>query len=338
MNRRSSGGLVALVAALALVTTSACGYHVPQPKEKIGMHTFTADVLYGATAAAILPGAVPLPMPAAPQPAGGGTFTTPNTSVPPPPSAAAPVCSAPTSNVVTEPAIARVLAPPVAATYPFRATVSATAGAGSHKLTDIAETRKISNVVTNGNTITYSVTADYPFIGLTETTDYQIVTSSDVPADEEGSVPAGTLSGIYVTGQSVGQLGSTAKPSTVTWSPPLQILKLPAAQNETWAVSSNDQKTGESESFTAKIDAITQVNACGTLVQGFEVVMSGALVTPGQSAPITFDQTVLIAPQFGGLVLADNATITAHTSPTTTQVQQISNTINVSPKLPRSSS
>ena len=334
MKRQRMGAIV----ALGLLTASACGYHMPQPKQKISMHTFTADVLYGATAAAILPGAVPLPVPAAPQPVSGGTFTPPSAPPAPTPPAVATVCSPPTSNTVKEPAIGRVLAPPVAATYPFRSTQSVTNGGATHKLTDIAETRQIANVVTSGNTINYSVISTYPFLGLTETTDYQIVTSSDVPADEEGTVPAGTLSGIYVTGQSVGQIGGKKPLNTVTWSPALQILKLPAAQNETWAVSSTDQKTGESESFTAKIDAISQVNACGTLVQGFEVVMSGALVTPGQSAPVTFDQTELISPQFGGIVVADNATVTVHTSATTSAVQQISDTINVSPKPPRSTS
>ena len=333
MKRHRMGAIV----ALGLLTTSACGYHIPQPAQKISMHTFTADVLYGAAAAAVLPGALPLPLAPPPQPVSGGTFTPPNAptvSASPPPVATA--CSPPTSSVVQEPAIARVLAAPVPATYPFRADVKVTSGsAGAHSLTNVAETRQVSNVETNGNTITYTVTSTYPFLALTETTVYQIVTSSDVPADSEGSVPLGTLSGIYVTGQSVAIIGSKKPASTVTWSPALQILKLPAAQNETWAVSSRDQKTGESESFTAKIDAISQVNACGTLVQGFHVVMSGALVTPGASAPLTFTQTDLIAPQFGGLVLADDATVTTQPSGST---QQVSDTINVSPKLPRSSS
>lgn len=333
MNRRRIGPVV----ALGLVLASGCGYHVPHPAERIGMHTFTADVLYGAAAAAVLPGAVPLPLPAPPVPVNGGGFSTPTRPVAPPPTtAAAFVCSPAHSATVTEPTISRVLAPPVAATYPFRADIKATsASAGAHALTNVAETRQISNVVTSGNTINYTVTTTYPFLATIETTDYQIVTSSDVPADNEGSVPLGTLSGIYVTGQSVATIGSKKPANTVTWSPPLQILKLPAATSETWAVHSTDQKTGESESFTAKIDAISQVNACGTLVQGFHVVLSGALVTPGSGAPLTFTQTDLIAPQFGGLVLADDATVTAQPTGST---QQISDTINVSPELPRSSS
>ena len=62
--------------------------------------------------------------------------------------------------------------------------------------------------------------------------------------------------------------------------------------------------------------------------------LTGSLVSPGQVFPLSVDETQLIAPQFGGLVLADNATITSRTSPTATQTQQVADTINVTPKLP----
>ena len=331
MNRRRSR--VGLVAVLAIVSTSACAYHPPHPGISISMSKVTADVLYGGAAAAVLPGALTLLPPPPAQP-GPPTQYVPS---PEPVRSAAPaskidVCPKASSSVVEHPAVNRVVAAPVPATYPFRADQQiSSAGKSSLSLHDIAETREVSKAVTNGGTISFTVTARFPFTGMVETTDYQIVTSSAAPSEAEGSVPAGALSGVYVTGQTV---TSGTHKSSVSWSPPIQVLKLPAGPSETWAVSSTDQATGAAESYTAKIDAVSQVDACGALVQGYQVTMSGQLVTPGQAFPLSFTETELIAPQFGGLVLADDATVTGHTSPTATATQHVTDTINVTPKLP----
>lgn len=52
---------VGLVVVTALVSSSACTYHPPHPGISISMSKVTADVLYGGAAAAVLPGALPLP-------------------------------------------------------------------------------------------------------------------------------------------------------------------------------------------------------------------------------------------------------------------------------------
>jgi hypothetical protein len=114
----------------------------------------------------------------------------------------------------------------------------------------------------------------------------------------------------------------------------LQVLKLPANVGTTWAVTSTDQKTGEVETFTAKVLAIGTADACGSLVQGYQVELSGRLSTSAQQFPLTFTEDELIAPQFGGLVLADKATVVSQQSPTTSQTQTVSDTIDVTPTLP----
>jgi hypothetical protein len=332
MNRRRSH--VGLVTVLAIVSTSACAYHPPHPGISISMSKVTADVLYGGAAAAVLPGALTLPPPPPAQP------VPPTQYVPSPepvrsaaPASKVDVCPNASSSVVEHPAVNRVVGPPVPATYPFRADQQISSAKNSLSLKGIAETRQVSKAVTNANTIGFAVTARFPFTGMIETTDYQIVTSSAAPSEEEGTVPVGTLSGVYVTGQTVTGVGGKGK-SSVTWNPPTQVLKLPAGVGETWAVSSTDQATGAAESYTAKIVAVSQVNACGVLVQGYQVTMSGQLVTPGQAFPLSFTETEVIAPQFGGLVLADDATVTGHTSPTATATQHVTDTINVAPQLP----
>jgi hypothetical protein len=335
MNRR---GVLPLVAALSIATTSACAYHVPQPKVHFGLNTFTADVLYGATPSAILPGALPLRMPSTAQSPSaeavptGAPVSTDHVKVPP-----APGCPAASSRAVAEPTVTRVNAPPAEATYPFRSTLQFTAGTTSTGKFNLPETREVSDVVTAGDTYDFTVTSKYPTIGLSEAISYQVVTSSAVPADQENDVPVGALSGVNVTSQTVTSTsnGKTST-STVTWSPPIQILKLPATVGTNWAVSSIDQKSGATESYKGTVQSITEANACGTLVQGYQVELVGALVTPGQAVPVTFDETVLLAPQFGALVLADTATVTSASSPPATQTQEITDTIDVTPKRPAS--
>jgi hypothetical protein len=339
---RSPAARLALRVALTAVSAAAWGYHVPQPRIRIAMNALPADVLYGSTASAVLPGGVALAMPSLrPQlPTGGG----PSESLPSTGPAAAPstgtpteTCPAARSSVVTHPAVNRIIAAPEAATYPFRGTQQVTVDKPG-PLINLQETRQVSDVATSGNTITFDVTTRYPGTDIVQVTGYQVTTSSDVPSGQEGSVPVGALSGVYVTDQSITTTkNGAASTSTVTWSPPLQVLKLPASAGQTWAVSSTDQKTGESETFTGKVSAVRQVNACGALVQGYEAELTGELVTPGQSAPVGFDDTLLIAPQFGGLVLADKAVVTVQTSAMATQTQTVTDTIDVTPKLPRGS-
>jgi hypothetical protein len=340
---RSPGSRLAVVAALVALPTTGC-YHPPQPKVRIAMNALPADVLYGSTASAVLPGGVAIAMPSLRPPsestAGGTQSEDFAPSGPPaPPSTGTPpeVCPLATSAVVRHPAVNRVIAAPEQATYPFRGTQQLTVDKPG-PVVSLDETRQVSAVVPRGNTITFDVTTRYTGTEVVEVTGYQVTTSSDVPSGQEGSVPVGALSGVYITDQSITTTkNGAATTSTVTWSPPLQILKLPASVSQTWAVSSTDQKTGESETFTGKVNALRVVNACGSLVQGYEAQLTGELVTPGQAAPVSFDDTLLIAPQFGALVLADKAVVTVQTSATTTQTQTMTDTINVTPKLPRGS-
>ena len=326
---------VVLVAAVSLVATSACAYHIPHAAVHIGLNAFATDVSYGAGASAALPGVLPLKLPP-PQPltpsAQGPSAYTPQ-PVPPPPSVLG--CPAARSTTVDKPTVSRVSAAPAEAAYPFRSTQQVSSGTATGPVVKLAESRTVSNVVTAGNNIYFTVTAAYPAVGVVEATNYQVVTSSDVPADQEGDIPTGTLSGVNILSQSV---STTTKgkvtTSSVTWSPPLQVLKLPAATGTNWAVSSSDQKTGESETYAAKVVGVAQVNACGALVQGYNVELTGKLITPGQSYPVSFDETELIAPQFGGLVLSDKASVTTQSSATASQTQVVTDTINVTPKPP----
>ena len=330
---------VRTVAVAGTLALSACAYHLPHAAVRIGMNAFPSDVAYGAPVTAALPGVVPIRMSAQPpspyQPGGGvqsGESGPVSSVLSPPPIA---TCPGPRSSSVSEPTISRVLGAPLPASYPYRATEQTNTGSTPGGVVKLAETRQVSRVVTSGNTMTFTVTTVYTGTGIVQNTDYRVVTSSAVPPDQESSVPVGTLSGVYVTDQSVTTTAAdgSSSTSTLTWSPPLQVLKLPATPGSIWAVSSTDQKTGASESFTAKVTDVKQANACGSLVQGYEVDMSGQLITPGSSYPMTFDETEILAPQYGGLVLADNASLTMRSSPTDTKTQVVTDTINVTPKL-----
>jgi hypothetical protein len=229
--RPRSAGL-AIAAAFAAACLSACGYHIPHPGLKIGVNSFPVDVLYGATAGTDLPGVLPLKLTAPPAAAGPsptaapamqtapGPANSPATPTRPSPAAAAPGCPAATSIAVADPAISRVDAAPVAARYPFRSTQSLGA-TGTHPSTvAFPEVRRVSGISRSGADIFFTVTSSFPGTGVAETTHYEVVTSSAVPADQEDSVPAGTLSGVYITGQSVTSSGDgPATTSTVAWTP-----------------------------------------------------------------------------------------------------------------------
>lgn len=345
--------------SLAAVTTAlatACGYHIPRAGLSVGVNAFPANVLYGSPAADVLPVALPIAPPLASE---SSSSTTTSASVTPvsvvgksagprspapalptpalPAAAPSDVCPAPRGSSVAIPADSEVVAAPRAASYPFRSTLRESSSASPNGApVQLPEVRTINDVATSGNTITFDVVAAYPTIGLAESTAYQITTSSSVPSDQEDQVPLGTLSGVYITSQSVTTTPTRGAPSTTTvnWTPALQVLKLPASPGTSWAVTSADEHTGASESFTANVQALAEVNACGSLLQGYKVALTGTLVIPSQSYPLSFNETEIIAPQFGGLALGDEATTTSRTSPTTAATEQVTDAIDVTPELP----
>jgi len=82
------------------------------------------------------------------------------------------------------------------------------------------------------------------------------------------------------------------------------------------------------------IKGTQQVNACGTQLQGWEVSLTGTITGPDKN--LTLTATFVVAPQMGGVIIADSVTQqgTDEGKPVFTQVSSVLNTPTPKP-LPR---
>ncbi|MHB8339956.1 MAG: hypothetical protein ACYDB7_02135 [Mycobacteriales bacterium] len=345
---------VALGPILALAS-AGCLFHPPKPSVHFGVDGFPANVLYGSDTVAATAAGLPVPLnpPAAAAfansqaagstgPAGPGPVVTPSVGQPSTfalPSLPAP-CPAPRSKQLPYPVIPKVVAAPVAASYPFRSTIAYKATSSAVPALNLSfkfpltETRTVSDVSSSGSTIDFTVTQDYPQANLTEATTYQVTTTTAVPDGYADYVPTSALQGLAITRQSTTTSSGT---STLSWTPALQLLKFPATTGTQWYVAGTDLSSGTTENYDASIASEDQVNACGTRLQGYTVrLTSGTITSPAQQQTTSFTSAYTIAPQFGGLVIGDTTTATTTTA-TYTATETFTDLINVSPKLPAGS-
>lgn len=78
----------------------------------------------------------------------------------------------------------------------------------------------------------------------------------------------------------------------------------------TWKSSGSDSSSGSVMNYQGSIDGIKQINVCGQLVKGYEISYSYSLANPAVGEIIRTNSndanTLLVAPQFGGLILGQH--------------------------------
>ena len=117
------------------------------------------------------------------------------------------------------------------------------------------------------------------------------------------------VAGIYLVSQSNGS-------STFTPNVPIPLLQTPVG-NHSFTGMGTDGSTVMT--FTSTVTKRTNVNACGTKVEGIEVVLDDGVLAgrtaDGAVQQVAFTETLVFGLQFGGLPVHDAGTITTATAP-----------------------
>lgn len=275
---------------LLLLAVSCSG---PRTPLDVGIKEINTDVVIGP----IPPRVVAAPPAAPPRPVGFPPFVQPPVNPEPPPSS--PPVSCPRANAlapVRHAVTTEASVPPAVASYRFLNQGTWTVGerTGAFPATS---TRNVSNIVNaaEGGGFTFEVAIPDPASGLTTTTTYHVYPSQPQPIDP--------TPGIYIDAV-VSERGGTVE-QTFTPVPPLLLMQFPAAIDVTWSSRGVDPQTQTVMQFDARIARQGVVDACGTKLAAWVVdVTNGSITSP--TTQVTFSATLHIAPQYGGLVLADN--------------------------------
>lgn len=277
--------------ALALVlTAAACGG--PKAGVEVGVKEINTDVLIGPQRPRVVP-APPAASP--PRPSGFPGFVQPPVTVLPPPPTPPPSCPQASPIAPIEQALTAVATvPPPEASYAYRNTGTWSVG-DRHGAYPAVSTRSIMNVrnPAQGGGFAFDVSIPDPS-GTTTTTTYRVYPSQTGPVDP--------TPGIYIE-QVVSRAGETVT-DTFTPVPAVLLMQFPAEAGKTWSSRGVDPTTQTVMQFNARIVARSIVDACGTRLAAWTVdVTEGIIRSP--TADLTFAATLSIAPQYGGLVVAD---------------------------------
>lgn len=326
--------IVAAVAGL-LVMTACSGPTLPF---EVGVKDYATDVLLGAPPADLQPTPIArLPLDAYVPPASGrgdgdsGAATTRATA----PTTlrttttGAPV-ACPEADPLGSPTVEASRTPPAgppAASYPWRATGTATFGDRTFPV-PAAGTWRITDVVTDPD-------SGFVTFDLVETSDGVVETSSYRVVPEDGFEPdalRGEVSqspGLYLLKQVIVERGETAE---YEWSPPVLMLPLPVTEDSEWDVNSV-AGDGTVLTFSGRIgepgddarepsvdpdnpdivdfgvaptkNARVRVDACGRWIQGWNVrIEEGTLLSPAADTDVTFSESWAFGNQYGAIPLA----------------------------------
>ncbi|MCA1832067.1 MAG: hypothetical protein ABR548_02820 [Actinomycetota bacterium] len=280
---------LALAIVLLLATVACSG---PRSPLDVGVREIDTDVLIGPGRPTVV--AFP-PLAPAPGPIGFPGFVQPPIITgPKPPSPPACPAADPLAPIAHE-ATTSATKPPVAGTYPYLVK-------GFNKIGDatnlVSETtsRTVANVVkaASGGGFTFDIVIPQPG-GARTTTTYHVYPNQPEATD--------TTPGIYI--ERVETKVPGADPLTFNPTPPLLLMQFPASANLTWTSRSVDPFSGTVEQFTGTIGNRQIIDACGTKIQTWRVdITDGSIQNPFES--FTFEGTIYITPQFGGLSVRDN--------------------------------
>jgi hypothetical protein len=171
-------------------------------------------------------------------------------------------------------------------------------------------------LTTNGG-FTYDVVVTQ--FGSTTTTTYEVVRRAG----------QSDVDGIYITNTVMTSPDGSVQ-QFQPLAPGLRILPLPAAVGATWSSAAVDPLRGTATTLDGAVKEIGRVDACGKLVQGWfsQVKVTTKLVgTPENQRDLVIDVGYIIATQLGGLVVADNSSLTG-TDRGATVTQQTNSVIN----------
>jgi hypothetical protein len=121
-------------------------------------------------------------------------------------------------------------------------------------------------------------------------------------------VSTSQAAGLYLAGMDVKQSGlATAR--VARFAPPLLLMQFPGTDLPTWSTTATDTASHDTITLSAAVTRHVAVDACGTVVDAWEVHATGSLVGPNQK--LTFkDMTYDVATQFGGLIVAEHTEVT----------------------------
>jgi hypothetical protein len=279
---------VTCVAILAMLLT-ACG---GKPID-VGMKEIDTNVLIGPAQPNGAAGGPSEPVPVIGFP---GIVQPPPIPGPPPPPAHQAACPATNPLApITHPATASASAPPVARAYTYDQSGTYQVGTKSGVLPKTM-TRRVQNVQhdSSGSGSTFDVAVPGPR-GVVTTTTYHLY--PDAPN-------AATQPGLYIDRIVTAQPGQA--PMTFAPVPPLELLQFPASAGTTWSENAVDPFAHTTMSYDAEISRLGTVDACGTRLQAWGVDHThGMLSDTVSNTSIKFDERLFLAPQYGGLSIAD---------------------------------
>lgn len=280
--------VVAVGVAVALL--GACGG--PKQPFELGLREVPSDLLLGGPKK-------PLPLPAQLPPSapldivlpGGSAAPPPVDRIPPPipdppPPPPEPCPAADPLSAAERAVVLDITAPPVEATYRYRASGAITQGSQTANV-EPTSVQTVDNIRSIGpGEFTYDVTAVHS--GTTKTT-YHVVprTSTAIPP------------GLYIAAVDSGE-GNVFRPV-----PEMRMLPFPAVAGTRFNVASSDGRT------TIKYEGVVvetlRLDACGAFVDAIGVRFengNAAMAIPGPAAPQAevFTSTYYVATQYGGVI------------------------------------
>ena len=309
MNRRWLGKVALVMGCLAL---TACGPTLPI---KAGLKQAGADIFFGRPTATP-PAPPPPPLAAnivpnfpAPLEAPPRAFGAP----PLPPVVNPPACpdAAPTAFPTQEAGPGSVK-PPADATYAFRYNGRQTFNPGTpqESMVDIPTmgTRHVTAVSAPGSDGSYTYDVVESFAGITTTNGYRVYPfgPGGQAVTPSGAAPA---AGVYLT--RLEARDAEGNTDSFIPQPPVEIAPFPAQQGQAFQGAGVDPSSGQVMQIPQGQGTVTgraRVNACGRLVDSWEVVINGQMTNAiaGSAATKDFVLTLNLATQYGGIFVGDH--------------------------------
>lgn len=298
--RRRAVLVLLLVSALGL---SACG---PTQHVQLSLRNYVSNLTYGGEK-------TPAPAP----PVSGASLTptfpsfiqppavlTPTPTPAPTPVAPLPsvTASCPSAGPDSFPAVqasSRVPGPPSPGTYFFRQT--------GHYDMDGQSGTAASQVIRVVTDVATQSDGDYTF-DVDEANGNVLTQTSYEVQQTTGST---STDGLYITGVITKEADGTI--DQFSPEPAIRIMPLPASAAQTQFTSAGvDPIHGVTEEISGTMEGHTDVNACGTVLDSWQVQVTGKIISASESLDLTASYD--IGTQFGGLSLADMVTLTGKDS------------------------
>lgn len=302
----------ALLLLLAGALTAGCGG--PDRPLQVGVKEVPSNVVLGAQSspepAPVAPSAgpvqdfVPLPPPPSvltlpPPPLALPAPDRPVAPPLPPPSPAA----CPAADPLEAPAVeapSTISARPAKAQYLFRTTGTFEQSGADARRGSFPERslRTVSGAFENSDGSGFAFSVTETLADITTTTEYLVVTGQPLPTDPEP--------GLYVARISSSS-GSDFQPT-----PSLRLAAFPLVRGATLESRGVDPGTATAMSFTSTVAGKARVDACGVPLDSFTLELTdGRVLSPSQD--LTFESTLALGTQFGGLVLRESTSFAGET-------------------------